>query len=159
MTSERPPAGLVRGQKGSPMKYYLAYGSNLNKRHMARRCPDAVPVGTVTISNYELVFRGVATIEPKTGASVQCAIWKISAEDERSLDRYEGYPRLYGKLDFWVRDNNGPVQAMAYVMVDNRPKSPPPTEYLRTIVEGYADFGLDDKPLIEAAAKGGEANE
>jgi len=142
------------------MKYYLAYGSNLNKRQMARRCPDAVPVGTVTISNYELVFRGVATIEPKMGASVQCAVWKISPEDERSLDRYEGYPRLYVKQDFWVQVNGKSFRAMAYVMVNNiRPKSPPPTDYLRTIVEGYADFGLDDKPLIEAAAKGGEANE
>ena len=61
------------------MKYYLAYGSNLNKWQMKHRCPDAVPVGTVTIKDYELVFRGVATIEPKRGAEVQCGIWKISA--------------------------------------------------------------------------------
>lgn len=137
------------------MKYYLAYGSNLNKRQMKYRCPDAVPVGTVTIKDYELVFRGVATIEPKAGAEVQCGIWRISAEDERHLDVYEGYPRLYVKQDFRVVVNGKPITAMAYVMTNGiRRKYPPTTEYLMTIMEGYADFGLDDKPLTVAAAEG-----
>ena len=135
------------------MKYYLAYGSNLNKRQMKRRCPDAVPVGTVTIMDYELVFRSVATIEPRHGASVQCGIWKISAEDEKHLDDYEGFPWLYVKQDFGVVVNEEAVQAMAYVMNTGiQPKSPPSTEYLMTIMEGYEDFGLDDKPLTIAAA-------
>ena len=137
------------------MKYYLAYGSNLNKRQMKRRCPDAVPVHAVIIRDYELVFRSVATIEPKPGAEVQCGIWKISAEDERRLDVYEGYPRLYVKQDFRVVVNGKPITAMAYVMTGGiRRKCPPSTEYLMTIMEGYADFGLDDKPLTIAAAEG-----
>lgn len=136
------------------MKYYLAYGSNLNKRQMKHRCPDAVPVGSCTVNDYELVFRGVATIEPKPGASVQCGIWKISADDERSLDRYEGYPRLYVKQDFQVIVNRKTVRAMAYVMTDGiRRLSPPSTGYLLTIAEGYDDFGLDDKPLSIAATR------
>ena len=138
-------------------KYYLAYGSNLNKWQMKLRCPGAVPVGTVTIKDYELVFRGVATIEPKPGAEVQCGIWKITAEDERKLDRYDGYPRLYVKQDFGVEVNGESVRAMAYVMVNGvREKWPPSTDYLRTIMEGYGDFGLDDRALIVAAAKQGE---
>ena len=136
------------------MKYYLAYGSNLNKRQMKHRCPDAVPVGTVTIKDYDLVFRTFANIEPKRGAEVQCGIWRISAEDERHLDRYEGYPRFYVKQDFWVEVGGEAVRAMAYVMNDGvRRKAPPSTDYLMTIVEGYANFGLDDKPLTTAAAK------
>lgn len=136
------------------MKYYLAYGSNLNKRQMKTRCPDAVPVGSCVVNDYELVFRGVATIEPKPGASVQCGIWKISTDDERSLDRYEGYPRLYVKQDFRVTVKGKTVRAMAYVMVDGiRRLSPPSTGYLLTIAEGYDDFGLDDKPLSIAATR------
>ena len=136
------------------MKYYLAYGSNLNKRQMARRCPDAVPVGVISIMGYELVFRTFATIEPKDGAEVQCGIWKISPEDEKRLDLYEGYPSLYVKQDFWVTVDGKTVRAMAYVMLDGvRPVSPPATEYLLTIVEGYEDFGLDDKPLSIAATR------
>lgn len=52
------------------MKYYVAYGSNLNREQMAHRCPEAKLVGTGMLSNYEMVFRGnksnaVATVEPK----------------------------------------------------------------------------------------------
>ena len=136
------------------MKYYLAYGSNLNKRQMKHRCPDAVPVGSCVVDDYELVFRSVATIEPKPGASVQCGIWKISAEDEHRLDVYEGYPRLYVKQDFWVTVKGKTIRAMAYVMASGiRHLSPPSTGYLLTIAEGYDDFGLDDKPLSIAAAR------
>ena len=64
--------------------------------------PDAKVVGTGEIKDYELLFRGnrnraVATVEPKKGESVPVLIWEISPRDEFNLDRYEGYPRLYGK--------------------------------------------------------------
>ena len=54
-------------------KYYLAYGSNLNVRQMALRCPTAKPVGTAVIKDYGLLFKGsktgaYLTIEPKSGA-------------------------------------------------------------------------------------------
>lgn len=137
------------------MKYYLAYGSNLNKRQMQLRCPDAVPVGACVVNDCALVFRSVATIEHRPGATVQCGIWKISAEDERRLDRYEGYPWLYVKRDFRLILDGVPITAMAYVMAAGaRPLSPPETGYLLTIAEGYHDFGLDDKPLSIAAAMG-----
>ena len=69
------------------MKYYLAYGSNLNKEQMARRCPDAEPVCGYIMMNYEPVFRrGFLTIEPKEGAEVPCGVWKISDQDEKNLE-------------------------------------------------------------------------
>ena len=49
------------------MKYYLAYGSNLNKEQMQKRCPGAVPVGTMTLKGFELKFKGPLTIEKKNG--------------------------------------------------------------------------------------------
>ena len=66
------------------MKYYVAYGSNLNREQMAHRCPEAKLVGTGMLSNYEMVFRGnksnaVATVEPKKGMEVPVGIWEISA--------------------------------------------------------------------------------
>ena len=50
------------------MKYkrlYIAYGSNINLEQMAFRCPNSKVVGTRMIPDYELEFRGVATIVPK----------------------------------------------------------------------------------------------
>ena len=152
------------------MKYYLAYGSNLNKYQMNFRCPDAVPAGSCLLNNWELVFRrGVLTIEPKPGSCVPVGIWKISAADEKSLDRYEGFPRLYYKHPFPIllsgyKDGKKAVtekvgEAMAYIMTDGFPIEEPSFAYMRTVQQGYKDFGFDTAPLMKAyrKAKGGDA--
>ena len=138
------------------MKYYIAYGSNLNKEQMAVRCPDAKPVTTTTINDYQLLFRGngrsaVATIEPRKGSSVPVAIWKISLRDEHNLDRYEGFPWLYIKKNFGFKGTDGRnYKAMAYIMADGHPLGRPSEYYLDVIEQGYEDFGMDTAPLLEA---------
>lgn len=139
------------------MKFYLAYGSNLNKRQMARRCPDAEPFGTCLIPNYALTFRGnfrglgVANIEPSKGSLVQAGLWKISAADEESLDIYEGYPHLYTKKELDVICDGQVVRAMVYVMTHELDRAKPSDEYLNTILQGYEDFGLDTNQLMGQA--------
>lgn len=91
---------------------YFAYGSNMNLDQMAFRCPDAEVVGVVRVDDYRLTFcgngsAGVATILPQVGSHVDGVLWRISQEDEKSLDFYEGYPRLYGKESLEVTDSNG----------------------------------------------------
>lgn len=139
-------------------KLYLAYGSNLDMDQMLRRCPDAIRVGTATIEDYELVFRGnarhngVANIEPcGDGMSVPVGVWSISESDEAALDRYEGWPWLYEKQTFTVRVNGKTVNAMAYVMTPGHRITPPSSIYLGTIAKGYDDFGFDPEPLMEAS--------
>lgn len=72
---------------------YIAYGSNINLEQMAYRCPRSKVVGTSEIKDYELEFRGVATIVPQKGASVPVLIWELDERDLPSLNRYEGYVR------------------------------------------------------------------
>lgn len=134
------------------MKYYLAYGSNLNIQQMRQRCPDAVPVSSAVILDYRLLFRrGVATIEPMKGASVPVGIWKITNADEKALDRYEGYPYLYTKKDFPLRFKGRMITGMAYIMTPGHPITPPRAGYLETIEKGYHNFGFDTGTLYEAA--------
>lgn len=149
------------------MRYYLAYGSNLNRGQMRYRCPDAYPVGTCRLNNYQLVFRrGVLTIEPEQGSFVPVAVWAISRDDEKSLDRYEGFPRLYYKHEFplvFTGESMGKateviVDGMAYIMTDGFPIQAPSESYMRTCMEGYLNFGINPDPLLEAyrRAKGGD---
>ncbi|MBO6231834.1 MAG: gamma-glutamylcyclotransferase [Ruminiclostridium sp.] len=136
-------------------RLYIAYGSNLHRGQMAHRCPDATVEGVASIPDYTLLFRGsgVATIEPKKGDSVPIVVWSISKRDERSLDIYEGFPRLYYKQDFTVELNGETVTAMAYIMTPGRPIAPPPPTYYETIHTGYADFGFDNDYLRKHAEK------
>ncbi len=74
---------------------YIAYGSNINLDQMAYRCPTAERVTTGFVENYELEFRRVATIIPKQDNKVPVLVWELKPEDEKSLDRYEGFPNMY----------------------------------------------------------------
>ena len=133
---------------------YFAYGSNINLGQMDLRCPDACVVGPVALENYELLFRrgGFATIAPKEGGKVHGLLWSLSPECERSLDRYEGYPRFYDKRMVTVRDGLGrSLSAMAYIM-DERFREPmlPTDSYYNGILEGYRQNGLPVTALKQA---------
>lgn len=130
------------------MKYYIAYGSNLNIEQMNRRCKDAKPVGADEIDNYKLVFRrGYLTIEPAEGFYVPVGVWEISDEDEKALDRYEGYPKFYRKeyieLPYYGK-------CLVYIMNDGFPEQAPTDGYFTTVYHGYTEFGLDKDPLMKA---------
>lgn len=138
-------------------KKYIAYGSNLNLEQMAGRCPSAKAVGRGEIKDYELLFRGcresaVATVEPKKGASVPVLIWDIGPEDERNLDVYEGYPRLYGKEDLTVQTENGFESIMAYTMTEGHEIGVPSLHYLDTIAKGYLESGFDLNTLMNSVS-------
>ena len=125
---------------------YVAYGSNMNKGQMAQRCPNAEAIGVMLLPDWRLVFRGVADIVPAKGFQCPVALWKSTEGCEDSLDKYEGFPTLYGKQYWKSSDGNC---YMAYTM--NRDGlALPPKMYLDGIVDGYEDFGVDKKYLKEA---------
>lgn len=141
-------------------KYYLAYGSNLNVRQMALRCPTAKAIGTAVIKNYELLFKGsktgaYLTIEPKSGAEVPVAVWAVEPADEKRLDVYEGFPTFYYKteIELPVRYFSGKTvgrTAFVYIMHEERQLGLPSGSYVRTCLDGYRDFGFDESILLAA---------
>lgn len=124
---------------------YFAYGANLNHAGMAYRCPKARPVTRGYLEDWELIFSGVASIRPAIGRRVPGALWEITADCERSLDRFEGWPTLYRKQ--WVQVNG--QRAMAYVMTYDDPRLPA-GNYLATIQQGYRDWHLNSGELQQA---------
>jgi len=141
-------------------RYYIAYGSNLNIRQMAFRCPDARIAGTAELTDMELLFKGsktgsYLTVEPKVGSTVPVAVWEVSEEDEKRLDRYEGYPTFYYKKELVlpVTDRSGKKRrrkAFVYIMQENRPLGMPTSYYVATCAEGYRSFGFDTDILAAA---------
>lgn len=129
--------------------FNIAYGSNLSEEQMAYRCPDAVIAGKGVLKDWKLAFGKHATIEPCKGCEVPVLIWEISEEDEKHLDRYEGFPTYYVKeyLDVVMTDldGNSPavVNAMVYIMTDIQKYGQPSSAYYYTIREGYERFGFD----------------
>ncbi len=121
-------------------KVYIAYGSNMNLKQMAKRCPNAKKIGTGIIGDYKLIIPRVATIVPDKDNFVPVVLWEITESCEKNLDKYEGFPHLYRKENFIVLTDKGrEIEGMAYVL--NEPycyyDSEPTKEYLNIIKEGY----------------------
>lgn len=131
--------------------FYAAYGSNLNKEQMKVRCQYAVPVVGSTLKDWRLVFRrSYLTIEFCPGEEVPLGIWRISERDEKSLDRYEGYPKFYEKKMIPIDVCGEPVDCLIYVMRDGFPAELPTSYYMEICEHGYYDFCLPVLKLHEA---------
>lgn len=130
-------------------RYYIAYGSNLSESQMAYRCPTAKVVGTSILKDWRLLFDGPASIERFEGYKVPILIWEIQPEDEKSLDRYEGYPSYYRKEMLDVEVNGKNINAMVYIMNTNK-EHIPSDYYYRVLEQGYERFGFD-KNILEQA--------
>lgn len=145
-------------------KYYVAYGSNLNVRQMKMRCPGATILGTAKLKDYELLFKGsktgsYLTIEKKEGSTVPVVIWEVTESDEKSLDRYEGYPIFYYKKEMKLQykgirtGKRRTVNAFVYIMNEENPIGVPSIYYMKTCIDGYDTFYFDKNILINAYKK------
>lgn len=145
-------------------RYYIAYGSNLNVKQMKMRCPGATILGTTKLKNYELLFKGsktgsYLTIEKKEGSTVPVVIWEVTESDEKSLDRYEGYPIFYYKKEMKLQykgirtGKTRTVNAFVYIMHEENPVGVPSIYYMKTCIDGYDTFYFDKNILINAYKK------
>ena len=145
-------------------RYYIAYGSNLNIRQMRMRCPSARIIGTSVLKDYELLFKGsktgsYLTVEKKSGGSVPVAVWEVTAQDEKALDRYEGFPNFYYKKELTLPIKGirtGKIRkrrVFVYIMHEDRPIGVPSDFYMDTCLEGYDTFCFDPGILLAAYDK------
>ena len=125
---------------------YFAYGSNLNHFQMKRRCKDSVFLKKINLKNFKLTFRSkyrAADIEYKKGSLVPGGLFEISSRDEKMLDVYEDFPILYKKIYFLYYKK----KVMTYSMVKKTKFMYPKMKYLKTIIVGYKNCGLNNKYL------------
>ena len=131
------------------MKLYFAYGSNLNHEQMQLRCKDVEYIKNIFLESYKLSFcavsrdYGVANVVKKSGSKVPGGLWKISEEDEKVLDDYEGYLNLYSKEYF----NTNGEKVLFYIIKNDFKYKTPLRRYLNTINQGYIDCNLDREYL------------
>ena len=135
---------------------YIAYGSNLSEEQMAFRCPDARIIGKGFLEGWKLKFRYHATIERREGSHVPVLLWEISLKDEKSLDRYEGYPDYYEKRELKVvmtemaENSESEVVAMVYIMTGEGKGESPAASYYELLSECYKRFEFDAEILKQA---------
>jgi len=131
---------------------YFAFGSNLYHKQMKKRCKDSKYIKCHKLKGYKLAFRhfyfggGVADVEKKKNSTVLGALYEISKKDEKKLDVYEDFPKVYIKKYFKFLGKN----VMFYYMPKKTKHVIPSKRYLNLIIQGYKDCGWNKKILLKA---------
>jgi gamma-glutamylcyclotransferase (GGCT)/AIG2-like uncharacterized protein YtfP len=143
--------------------FYFAFGSNLSRAQMARRCPSAVALGSATLRDFALVFAGfsmtwngaVATVVPMPGAKVLGVVYRLPTGDLERLDFFEGTPRVYTRRQRLVVERRTRVSraAAVYELAEEGTPGEPSIEYMMTLVHAYRQHGFALGPLASALAK------
>ncbi len=131
---------------------YFAFGSNLNRKQIKRRCKNSRFISRHILKNYQLVFRskyGAADIQRKKGSSVLGAIYNINKTDEKKLDVYEEFPKVYVKKYFKILGK----KVMFYYMFNKTKQTEPSRGYLSSIIQGYKDCGYKDSHILVLRAR------
>lgn len=96
--------------------HYFAYGSNLDPKRMARRCPGATDRRPGVLEDHELRFNkatndfdgsAAANVEPASGERVEGALYTLSEDDLHRVDQVEGHPRHYTRRLHVVLERGG----------------------------------------------------
>src|SRR3954451_20459022 len=123
---------------------HFAYGSNMDRAAMARRCPGAQALGPAALYNWRFIVSrdGYASIVPASGATVHGVLWRLSSRDLAALNAYESLDSgLYRRRMLPVRREAGRVQALVYVGRDQRPGRPRPG-YQDAVIAAARDWDL-----------------
>lgn len=142
-------------KRNSKPSLYFAYGSNMRRDQMARRCPGAQLAGHALVRRYRFAIniRGYATILPHPTARVHGVLWHLMPRHEQALDRYESVDRNHYRKA-WIAvelPDATRVQALVYIATDPTP-GPPRPRYLTGILKAARAHGLP-VPYIEELAQ------
>ena len=92
------------------MTLYFAYGSNMNRSAMTRRCPGARVIGPAVLEGYRFFvgIEGWGSVAPKVGDNVHGVLWRLTPRDIAALHAYELlYQGLYDVRHLPVRAKGG----------------------------------------------------
>ena len=101
------------------MTLYFAYGSNMNRAAMARRCAGARAVGPATLDGYKFFvgIDGWGSVKPQRSERVHGVLWRLTARDIAALHAYELlHQGLYDVRRLPVRSGAQRRTAMIYLL-------------------------------------------
>jgi len=137
---------------------YFAYGSNLDFAQMSRRCPDSILDNRAVLNGYQIIFGGhsfswggaVASVKKTPRNKVHGLLYRLSKNDLKNLDGFEGHPIVYKRRRLSVVDEFGKKRyAQVYILPVEKERFPS-AQYLGVISRAYGRHGFDRKPLTAA---------
>lgn len=129
------------------MTLYFAYGSNMNRAAMARRCPSARAIGPGILEGYKFFvgIDGWGSVKPSAGGTVQGVLWRLTARDIAALHAYELlHQGLYDVRHLPVRSGGKRVRAMIYLL-RRKARGKPKPGYVEMIAASARAWKLPER--------------
>ena len=134
--------------------WYFAYGSNLcPDTFLGRRGMQPRAARAACLDGFRLVFnlpigpgeRGVANVEPCTGAATCGVAYLLAVDDCARLDRTEGvHAGIYERLPVTLRAADATLDAFTYRSTRVSAGRKPSARYMGLILAGARHHGLPD---------------
>jgi hypothetical protein len=134
-----PTAPTIAG-----MILHFAYGSNMSRALMARRCPQAQALGIATLPQwrFHIMPEGYGSITPCAGDVVYGVLWRLTPRDLAAINAYESLDSgLYGRRLLPVRFGAGRRRALVYVGGRLGTGTPRPG-YITLVVDAAREWNL-----------------
>jgi gamma-glutamylcyclotransferase (GGCT)/AIG2-like uncharacterized protein YtfP len=98
------------------MTLYFAYGANMERDAMRRRCPGATALGIASLRGWRYVIaQGYGSVAPAPGFSVHGVLWRLTPRDLAALNIFECLDSgLYRRAMLTVAFQ-GPRRALVFV--------------------------------------------
>ena len=156
---------IEKGTMASRTVWHFAYGSNMNRAQMLSRTGKILEEHNASLPNFEVRFnkkvRGGtagANIQPSPGNTVHGVLYKIEEGAMRSLDRYEGVPDHYRRIEVQVTPEGGqPVPAQIYIASKVEKGLRPSPSYLQSMLDGAGEHNLPASYIGELKTAAGAA--
>ncbi len=123
---------------------HFAYGSNMHHAVMHKHAPEAVALGPACLKDYRFVITadGYASVAPERRACVHGLLWRLTARDRVTLDRWENIAaRLYRAQMLPIVVAGARRRALVYV-ARARPRGAPRAGYMEIVIAAAREAGL-----------------
>jgi hypothetical protein len=99
------------------MTLYFAYGANMERAAMRRRCPAAVALGPAVLRGWRYgIVGGYGSVMPARGTSVFGVLWRLTPRDLGALNAFESLDSgLYRRAMLTVEIAGRRARALVYV--------------------------------------------
>ena len=130
--------------------WYFAYASNISRTQVEQRAGAPGEERVARLDNYELNFdkvarggTGQANLVPAEGKTVWGVLYRLSEQQLRALDRFEGVPEHYRRSEVNVTDaQENKIGAQVYLARKVRKGLKPDRGYLARIIQGAEEHAL-----------------
>lgn len=123
---------------------HFAYGSNMHRAVMRKYAPNAIALGVACLIDHRFIITsdGYASVAPHPRACVHGRLWRLTARDRVTLDRWENIAAgLYRAEMLPVIAAGKRRRALVYV-ARARPRGVPRPGYMEIVIAAARECGL-----------------